>query len=204
MSPNNSLARPLHNWIETITGEAVDLTTPSPATVRIGDIARSLSRIARFTGHTLGDEPYNVALHSVWVADVLETERGSGPLTALLGLLHDAHEAYTGDISSPMKRAVGHAAIAAIQGRLQQAIHVALGLPEAIGAQSRLIAEADHLALAAEAKVLMPSGGAGWGLAPPPDWAVSKVFPCLHAKASEALFLETYERLTHAVGRLAL
>lgn len=194
-------SRPPHDWTETISGEEVDLTTPSTANIRLDDIARSLSRIARFNGHTLGDEPYNVALHSVWVAEVLEAEFESGPLTALFGLLHDAHEAYTGDITSPVKRTIGHAGIAAIQGRLQQVIHVALGLPDVTGAQARLIAKADQIALVAEAKVLMRSGGARWGYPPPPDWAVSKVFPCLHAKRSEAMFLETYNRLASECAR---
>lgn len=58
-------------------------------------IARALSHINRYTGHV---GQYSVAQHSVLVARSLPIKY------RLSGLLHDAHEAYIGDVSSPLKR----------------------------------------------------------------------------------------------------
>lgn len=63
----------------------------------ISIIARSLSRINRYNGHGLF--PYSVAQHSVALAKAVRPE------FALEGLLHDAHEAFTGDVIRPIKQA---------------------------------------------------------------------------------------------------
>lgn len=81
--------------IQTHSGTMVDLVNPDPDTINIYDIAHALSYICRFTGHL--NEFYSVAQHSVMVADLLPEN------LKLTGLLHDAAEAYTGDMSSPLK-----------------------------------------------------------------------------------------------------
>ena len=58
-------------------------------------IAFALSNINRFTGHVGG---YSVAQHCCLVSDHLPDN------LRLSGLLHDAPEAYIGDISAPLKR----------------------------------------------------------------------------------------------------
>lgn len=42
-------------WIETASGVAFDLLAPTVEMVRATDIAHSLARINRFSGHTLGE-----------------------------------------------------------------------------------------------------------------------------------------------------
>lgn len=64
----------------------------------IKEIARSLARIRRFTGHS----PLSVAQHSVLVSRLVP-QRGIYPLA---GLLHDAQEAYVGDVSTPVKECI--------------------------------------------------------------------------------------------------
>jgi len=83
------------SWIQTHTGKAFDLVNPSPDAVDLRDIAHALGHICRFTGHTR--LPYSVAHHSLLVADLVEPEH------RLQALLHDAHEAYVGDLSTPLK-----------------------------------------------------------------------------------------------------
>lgn len=82
-----------NTWIQTYTGKRVDLSKPTSDDISITDIAHSLSLLNRFTGHTR--LPISVAQHSIMVANYMP--KGD----KLVGLLHDAHEAYIGDISSP-------------------------------------------------------------------------------------------------------
>jgi len=82
-------------WITTNSGKRFDFTQPFDNTFDIHDIAHALAHINRFTGHT--DQPYSVAQHSVYVSNIVP------PRYALAGLMHDAAEAYLGDVSAPLK-----------------------------------------------------------------------------------------------------
>lgn len=84
-------------WIQTYTGVRFDLLEPTPDMVRLDDIAWSLAHIRRFGGHA---GAYTVAEHSLLVAKVCPVE------LQLEALLHDAHEAYVGDIVSPVQGAI--------------------------------------------------------------------------------------------------
>jgi hypothetical protein len=86
--------------IRTRSGQHVNLIDPQPETILIEDISYSLSGQCRFVGH--GDLRLSIAEHSVLVMRLL----GKGyiqPRLKLLALLHDAAEAYLGDVSSPLK-----------------------------------------------------------------------------------------------------
>jgi hypothetical protein len=71
--------------------------------VCIEDIAHHLSQINRFTG--AATRPYSVAEHSLLCADIAAHEGAAVGLQMAM-LMHDAHEAYTTDLSSPAKVAV--------------------------------------------------------------------------------------------------
>lgn len=114
----------------TVSGIAFSLTKPDANDVRIKDIAWALSRINRFNGHTGSTTPLNVAQHSVTVMRLMR-ERYAGQIGRpflLCGLLHDAHEAYLGDITSPVKKALGISALPHLVSQVQGAIHKAVGL----------------------------------------------------------------------------
>jgi uncharacterized protein len=68
---------------------------PLPEDVVWPELARALGRLCRWRGHT--DTFYSVAQHCIDVSALLPR-----PLQ-LWGLLHDAHEAYLGDIPAPLK-----------------------------------------------------------------------------------------------------
>lgn len=88
------------SWIQTNTGRRFDLFSATEADISIVDIAGPLSRICRWGGQC--NQHYSVAQHSLHVADLLERS-GASARTQLVGLLHDAHEAYLGDIVTPLR-----------------------------------------------------------------------------------------------------
>lgn len=154
--------------IETPSGLIFDLLEPDPAMVRIEDIAWSISRQCRFNGNTRFF--YSVADHCVYVGNLLPPE------IRIFGLLHDAHEAYLGDIASPIKELLGKERIRQIEKKIDVAIYEALGLnfpsEEILG----LAHKADVLALRVEAYHLMPSRGSWAG---DPDEIGSREYPPL-------------------------
>jgi hypothetical protein len=84
------------------TGTKFNILRPTPDMVHIEDIACSLGKLCRFNGHL--PHPYSVAEHSVHVADELYyTETSMDAELAFAGLLHDAAEAYIGDMVYPLK-----------------------------------------------------------------------------------------------------
>lgn len=92
------------NAFRTHSGVLLDLSRPEEADVRLVDIAHHLARVCRFGGAV--DRFYSVASHSVYVSNILaaQTQPTGLALPALAGLLHDATEAYLGDMVSGLKR----------------------------------------------------------------------------------------------------
>ncbi len=84
------------NSIRTYTGKVFDLKILDPDSICIEDIAHALSYTARFGGHLYG--LYSVAQHSYYVSQMVSNEN------KLAALLHDASEAYLGDMPSPFKK----------------------------------------------------------------------------------------------------
>ena len=155
-------------WAQTYTGRAVDLLLPKVEQIHLDDICVALERLPRFNGHTT--HPWSVAAHSLCVADALElTGALPEPAERLAALLHDAHEAYTGDIISPMQAAIDRTEIRAIQAGLQQAIHQRFGLPASLPHNTIVaIKQADLAMLAREKDSLMAAPPRPWIDLPPP------------------------------------
>ena len=85
--------------IQVYSGGGIDILNPRGRDFRILDIAESLSKIARFNGHTR--RHVSIAQHSILVSYLL-----TGTGLEMEGLMHDAPEFITGDISTPMKKAI--------------------------------------------------------------------------------------------------
>lgn len=123
--------------LQTSSGLAIDLAAPDLSGLDIArDIAGPLSRLARFAGHraeVAGEAPppaYTVAQHCVVGADAALDETGD-VTTALAFLVHDAHEALIGDLTTPAALALEHwveAAMRVAGGReFAAAVRSALG-----------------------------------------------------------------------------
>ena len=146
-------------WILTNQGQRFDLLTPSAAMVHPQDIAHSLARLCRFNGHT--GKHYSVAQHCYLAADLVEPEH------QLHALLHDATEAYIGDMTRPLKLAMrGYAqdmAVDDVYGQVEQRIWLAIC--ERFDLDPELpdqVKEVDMYLLAVERRDLMPSHPDAW------------------------------------------
>ncbi|MEO1278743.1 MAG: hypothetical protein AAFV77_07305 [Planctomycetota bacterium] len=154
--------------IQLWSGRGFNLANPNPAEVFDCDIAHSLGNICRFTGHTLRN--YTVAEHCVrmfWLASNPElmgwTKEATSPELRLACLVHDAHEAYCGDMSAPMKRVVGRE-WSKVEARISLAVRTALGCDGFHGSVWDDVHEFDMVMLRAERKAMMgPSGTVEWG-----------------------------------------
>src|SRR5687768_463704 len=87
-------------YLQTVSGRWVNPFDPDPSQLDAGDIARALANQCRFGGHSRVF--YSVAQHSVIVADLVE-QRGGDAEDAFAALMHDATEAYLGDMPHPLK-----------------------------------------------------------------------------------------------------
>jgi len=83
-------------WTQTRTDKKFSLNNINPDNVCIEDIASALSKQCRYNGHI--DRFYSIAQHCICVAE------GLLPQLSIYGLLHDAAEAYIGDITMPVKQ----------------------------------------------------------------------------------------------------
>lgn len=144
---------------ETFTGKEVDFLKPSPADIDIVDVAHALSLVCRFAGHARVF--YSVAEHSVRVATLVQS--GRRPALALHALLHDAHEAYVQDVTTPLKNLLGHP-YEEVAGRIDDCIVAAFDLDALTDVSRRIVSAADYQMLSIEADSLMHSRGERW------DW----------------------------------
>ena len=129
-------------------GRYFDLLDPDNSKITIEDVAHPLSMICRFGGHTAVF--YSVAQHSVYVSRLVPQE------FALAGLLHDAPEAFLGDIPRPLK------ALLPDYKRLEAVISPALLLRFGVVELPPCVHDADLIALATERRDLMLEQAQPW------------------------------------------
>jgi hypothetical protein len=177
-------------WIQTYTGRKFSLLDPQPEDVCIQDIAHALTNICRFQGHCKGF--YSVAQHSVHVADLCPTPY------KLDAILHDAGEAYYGDITRPQKivframtqianRCGQWSAFDAFTKRIDRIIAMVFHLSESL---PDCVSRADDVMLATEARDLLLPPPLPWPKLPAP--LRQTVAPWMPEEAC-AQFMRTYE-----------
>jgi uncharacterized protein len=155
--------------IETWGGQFVDILIPRAQTITHSAVARGLAYTCRYGGHVR--RFYSVAEHSILVRDLL-AHQGATPVLQRAGLLHDAPEAFLGDVVAPLKWALrdvsgpvgpdGHAsAYDLLTERMERAIADRFDVPLQVFGSPDL-ATADLWALRIEAAELTWTGGAHW------------------------------------------
>lgn len=182
------------NWIQTYSGRMFRPFAPLAADVELVDIAHALAYTGRFGGHA--ERFYCVAQHSLHVSELVR-DLGQGTAAELEALMHDAAEAYIGDMMRPIKvampefKALENSILTVIAERFHMRpparwAHAAIGL-------------ADEIALATEARDLMKRPPAPWNLRAPAD-PMRAIIPYGHEHTCR-LFLERFEALASQYPR---
>lgn len=143
---------PGNTSIRTQSGRMMDFAAPKAFMVCIEDIAHGLAQVCRFAGQTR--EFYSVAEHSMLVTALATLGKPASyerEELAMACLLHDASEAYMGDIATPLKRLLP--GYRDIEARVQMAVEEAF---EVQGIWVDEVRAADREALAIEAACFMP------------------------------------------------
>lgn len=162
--------------ITTFTGKWVNLLDFQPEDVNIEDIAHALACNNRFVGHL--KEPVSVAQHSVYVSRLCRNTS-----SRLQALLHDASEAYIGDVTKWLKQTEIFDGYRELESHIQRTIYRRFGCLEEDTVETKT---ADMLMVRFEATRGFPPG-------------------CQHIRASDGEPHPSYGPLTKeelaAIGR---
>jgi len=170
-------------WMETYGGGKANPFDLKEGDIEIEAIAHSLSMICRYNGHC--KKFFSVAEHCLRVADILPPE------LKLAGLLHDAAEAYLGDVIRPIKYT-----LVAIQEAEEKALTLIMKkfgvsyLPTV----KKMVKEADNIIGSTEARDLM-FNSKDWGNLPKP--LIGKINP-LSPGVAEMFFLIRFREYSDA------
>lgn len=138
------MSEPDYNgWISTFTNKKFYLFKPTIDMIDILDIAHGLSMICRFGGHT--KQFYSVAQHSIIVSEICDNQY------ALEGLMHDATEAFLGDMVRPLKQKMPE--YVKVEDNLHDIINEKFNLNHSVECKVN-IKEADNMALITEKRDL--------------------------------------------------
>lgn len=159
------------SWMQTNSG-VLDFNNLDDAVFNPWDIAHALSNLCRFTGHPAIF--YSVADHCLLCNEILPIafpELADDKEFKLCVLLHDAEEAYTGDISRPIKLLFPDLCVFCknVRMKLFEKISVDYSKYEAH------IKYIDDLALILEAEALLGADPINeWGMEKPEDYDAVK------------------------------
>lgn len=118
------------DWMQTYTGRAFFPLDPRPDDLDLRDIAHALGMVVRYAGHVT--RFYSVAEHCVLMSEAV------APENAAWALLHDAPEAYIGDMVRPLKRQPSMAAYVEADDRIMATICYRFDLDYAMPAEVKL------------------------------------------------------------------
>lgn len=152
-------------WIQTRSGRIFSYDRIHDNEVDFNDVAYSLANICRFNGHTL--RFYSVLEHTVRMVGMpahlgIDLSPEESRLLRGMILLHDAHEAYIGDLVRPLKahlcKLPGSVEIGSLDRRIARYVRDKLGLEKYDHGESPLwdlCDQCDLVMLAAEGSQLM-------------------------------------------------
>lgn len=143
------------NSIKVKSGAYLDLADPDPAAIDLPSIAAGLANTCRFSGQC--PKFYSVAEHCFHMTSLAKS-RGMPREILVAALLHDASEAYLGDIVSPLKSLLPKYKL--LEARMMWAIEVALGVQ--ILKYASTVHELDMIMLKSEKLEMWPDDCEEW------------------------------------------
>jgi hypothetical protein len=194
------------HWFQTFSGKLVDAENPTPEMVDIQDIAHALSMTCRFGGHCR--DFYSVAEHSLIVCQYgtppLHPQDPSFPRAILALLMHDAAEAYIGDIISPVKYLLRDAH--PIEQKWLVAIEQKFNLEERLSQPDQYVKDADLMVLSHEVATLfspvLPEWWAEFGPPKPSCFYDGGIIQCWSPAEARRHFLHRFQELQLQLGNL--
>lgn len=175
------------SFIRTYEGKNFHIFEPKVEDVCIGDIAHALSNLCRFAGHSRSF--YSVAQHSVLVSRILEGQ-GYAAMVVMIGLMHDAPEAYIVDLPTPIKLQMPF--YMDTEAKIWRCITEKFGI-KCDGESYRALQIADNMAFATEATSLMDVPKE-WSSRPDFKPYPNDVIPLVPEEAKD-LFMKRFEEL---------
>jgi uncharacterized protein len=189
------MAEARRDWIQTYSGKRFDYLSPRLMDVDIDTVAHALALIPRWGAQL--PHAYSVAQHSLLVKGIVQAAGGSTELQ-WEALLHDAAEAYTGDMPRPWKRLLQRVPeVKVILDRIEQTVASAFNLSVP---KSAVVENADQVALYVEWRDLSRRKAID-------DWIEEyrverrgvAVETVLDAETAEEEFLDTYYELRNGL-----
>lgn len=163
-------------------GSYFDFLAPDACDFTIGDVANGLSMTCRFAGQC--DRFYSVAEHSV-IASWHVPERH-----AYDALMHDAAEAFVGDVAKPLKDLLGD--FRDVEGRVETVVFKRFGVSNPLPAE---VKEIDTVLLATEQRLLMRNRD-DWNYTLGREPLSIEQLPCWSPERAKAMFLQRFDELT--------
>lgn len=168
------------SWMQTFTGRKFFPFAPRPEDVDVRDIAHGLALQCRYNGQCRSF--YSVAEHCVVMSRLVSPEH------ALWALLHDATEAYVGDLISPVK--IHLPDYREIEDRIMLAITQRFGLDPEMPAE---VHEVDRRILLDERSALFDAPAGDWRV---PGEPFGVLIPCWSPDQAEEEYLTRLAELT--------
>jgi uncharacterized protein len=184
MSEKVTVRRIVGPTILMASGRYFDFEAPEMSDFTIDDIATGLSNTCRFAGQCL--DYYSVAEHSVYVSEQVPQEH------ALAALMHDASEAFTGDMNKPLKGLLPEFRV--IEKRIEAAVLCRFNIPLPLHPS---IKEADIRMLATEQSQVMKNRDQWEHTHLKPAYAIK--IKCLPPREAKSLFLERFAVLSRTL-----
>lgn len=140
--------------VETISNKIIDLTDIKAGDITLEDVVGGLANINRFNGrHNAYSKPVTVLQHSYAMYLYVKQTQPDNQNLAITCLIHDAPEAYTGDIIAPIKKYLPQ--IAEVERKIFDVLAMVYKLPTTM---SEGVKNVDNLACQTEwAEVVAPN-----------------------------------------------
>ena len=164
-------------WTQMKGGRLLDIANLQPDDIDFREIADVLANQMRFAGHF--EKPISVAQHTLIVFDAAR-EMGNDGASVPYALLHDCHEAFIGDITTPAHQLIRALCfddpIECVKNRLDVPIYHAAGLQLPTRAMRAFVKIHDTRALETERRDFLSRPLSPWPGDPSPCKPLKKIY----------------------------